>query len=382
MTISRLFKNILGTSLLAGALLLAPQAAQARVFVSVGFAPPAIPVYEQPEIPGDGYIWTPGYWAYMDDGYEWVDGAWVLAPYTGALWTPGYWGYANDAYFWNAGYWGPSVGYYGGINYGFGYFGVGFYGGYWNHGAFFCNREYNHFGGGYRGHYSYSQRVGNYDRRPGGSSFARGGFDRDRGGSLNHGNSFARGVGNGFGENGGRSFAGNGSAGRVAVNRGGGNFNGGNSFARGANNGAGQNGGRQIAGVGRNGYDGGNAGIRNGGDSFARNQNNGYPATGSRGGFGQSRPEAPARSFGGGGNFSSNLRQPQGGSFQGNAGRSFAAPQQSSPRAGSGFQGGARPSSGGFQGGGGARPSSGGFQGGGGGGFHGAGGGGSHGGHR
>ena len=178
--ISRLLKTTLkatlGTAMLAGALFLAPQAAQARVFVSIGFAPPAIPVYAQPVCPGDGYIWTPGYWAYTDDGYQWVDGAWVLAPYSGALWTPGYWGFGDSGYFWNAGYWGPAVGYYGGINYGFGYFGTGFYGGYWNHGAFFYNREYNHFGDhGFRN--VYDQRVSGFDGRPGGTSFARASFN-------------------------------------------------------------------------------------------------------------------------------------------------------------------------------------------------------------
>ena len=45
-------------------------------------APPAIPDYQQPPAPGDGYIWTPGYWAWTADGYQWVQGAWVLAPYT------------------------------------------------------------------------------------------------------------------------------------------------------------------------------------------------------------------------------------------------------------------------------------------------------------
>ena len=55
-------------------------------------APPAIPDYDQPPCPGDGYIWTPGYWAWGPDGYYWVNGAWVLPPYAGALWTPGYWG--------------------------------------------------------------------------------------------------------------------------------------------------------------------------------------------------------------------------------------------------------------------------------------------------
>ena len=138
-----------------------PQAAQASVFVSVGIAPPAIPVYTQPLCPGDGYIWTPGYWAYGDAGYYWVDGAWVLAPYSGGLWTPGYWGYGPAGYFWNAGYWGRSIGYYGGINYGFGYFGTGFYGGYWNGGHFFYNRAYGNFGGGFRGNF-YNRPVAGF----------------------------------------------------------------------------------------------------------------------------------------------------------------------------------------------------------------------------
>src|SRR6185437_16288357 len=115
------------------ALLLAvlPLAANAGVFVSVTIAPPVLPVYELPAVPGPGYVWTPGYWAWADGGYYWVPGTWVLAPSPGLLWTPGYWGFADGIYLWHAGYWGPHVGFYGGINYGFGYSGVGFHGGYW-----------------------------------------------------------------------------------------------------------------------------------------------------------------------------------------------------------------------------------------------------------
>jgi hypothetical protein len=39
------------------------------------------------------------------------------------------------------GFWGPHIGFYGGINYGFGYFGVGFVGGRWDGGHFFYNRD-------------------------------------------------------------------------------------------------------------------------------------------------------------------------------------------------------------------------------------------------
>ncbi len=114
--------------------------AQIGIGISVRIAPPALPVYAQPICPGPGYLWTPGYWAWSDDGgYYWVPGTWVIAP-VGMLWTPGYWGFAGGVYGWHAGYWGPHVGFYGGINYGFGYGGVGFFGGEWRGGAFFYNR--------------------------------------------------------------------------------------------------------------------------------------------------------------------------------------------------------------------------------------------------
>jgi hypothetical protein len=114
--------------------------AQVRVGVAITIAPPELPLYEQPICPGDGYLWTPGYWAYGDDDYYWVPGTWVLAPEVGFLWTPGYWGWGDGGYVFYDGYWGPQVGFYGGINYGFGYFGHGFEGGRWDNGHFFYNR--------------------------------------------------------------------------------------------------------------------------------------------------------------------------------------------------------------------------------------------------
>jgi len=115
----------------------------AGVSVSVTIAPPVLPVYEQPPCPGDGYIWTPGYWNYGPDGYFWVPGTWATPPTVGLLWTPGYWGWHEGAYLWNAGYWGPHVGFYGGVNYGFGYVGTGYAGGYWRGRNFFYNRSVN-----------------------------------------------------------------------------------------------------------------------------------------------------------------------------------------------------------------------------------------------
>jgi WXXGXW repeat (2 copies) len=75
--------------------------------------PPQLPEYDQPPCPGDGYIWTPGYW-----------------------------GYTGGRYAYYPGHWGTHIGYYGGINYGFGYIGTGYEGGYWNSGHFTYNRAY------------------------------------------------------------------------------------------------------------------------------------------------------------------------------------------------------------------------------------------------
>jgi hypothetical protein len=132
--------------MLAGFTLPGIASAQIGVGISVGFGPPELPVYEQPICPGDGYIWTPGYWAWDDDvqDYYWVPGTWVLAPQPGYLWTPGYWGWGGNAFFFHEGYWGPVVGFYGGIDYGFGYTGRGYYGGRWDHDHFYYNREVNH----------------------------------------------------------------------------------------------------------------------------------------------------------------------------------------------------------------------------------------------
>ena len=129
--------------LLALAIPFLATASFAQVGVAITVAPPELPAYEQPLCPGDGYIWTPGYWAWGDDDYYWVPGTWVMAPEVGFLWTPGYWGWGGEGFFFNEGYWGPFVGFYGGINYGFGYFGHGYEGGRWNNGRFFYNTTMN-----------------------------------------------------------------------------------------------------------------------------------------------------------------------------------------------------------------------------------------------
>ena len=128
---------------LAATALSIPSPTSAQVAVSITIAPPPLPVYEQPPLPVDGWIWAPGYWAWGPDGYFWVPGTWVEAPEVGLLWTPGYWAWSDGIYLWNAGYWGPVIGFYGGVNYGFGYFGHGYEGGYWRDREFFYNSTVN-----------------------------------------------------------------------------------------------------------------------------------------------------------------------------------------------------------------------------------------------
>jgi len=130
-------KHIALAALLFAGLPLASSFAQVGVSISVG--PPVLPVIEQPPCPVEGYLWTPGYWGYSDVGYYWTPGIWVEPPEVGLLWTPPYWGYSNGVYLFNDGYWGPNVGFYGGIDYGFGYFGSGYYGGRWDGNVFRYN---------------------------------------------------------------------------------------------------------------------------------------------------------------------------------------------------------------------------------------------------
>jgi hypothetical protein len=97
--------------------------------LSTSTAPPPLPNEDQTPCPEEGDLWTPGYWAWDGVAYNWVPGVWESPPRLGVFWTPGYWAYAGTVFVFHRGYWGPRVGYYGGINYGFGYGGIGYVGG-------------------------------------------------------------------------------------------------------------------------------------------------------------------------------------------------------------------------------------------------------------
>jgi hypothetical protein len=100
----------------------APPLADESVTEQATYPPPPLPDYDQPPAPEPGYIWNPGMWQWGVAGYYWVPGTWVAPPAVGMLWTPGYWAPAGGVYVYHVGHWGAHVGYYGGVNYGHGYF--------------------------------------------------------------------------------------------------------------------------------------------------------------------------------------------------------------------------------------------------------------------
>lgn len=153
--------------ILTAAILVLWSTAFARAGKLIATPPPDLPLYEQPPCPNDtddssicppdGYIWTPGYWAW-DEDYYWVPGTWVFAPEVGDFWTPGYWSWSDGGYVFHQGYWGKSVGFYGGIDYGFGYPGHGFEGARWDDGWLHYNAAVNRVNTGRVG-FSYNMPV-------------------------------------------------------------------------------------------------------------------------------------------------------------------------------------------------------------------------------
>ncbi|MGC1379798.1 MAG: hypothetical protein WA814_02100 [Candidatus Baltobacteraceae bacterium] len=131
MRISRLLAALIAASLFTAIPVPSPAQFSVGVGATIGAPPPLLPLYAQPPAPAPNYQWNPGYWGWGTVGYYWVPGSWVPAPRRGLYWTPGYWRHTGARYEWSQGFWGPSVGFYGGVNYGFGYFGTGFVGGIW-----------------------------------------------------------------------------------------------------------------------------------------------------------------------------------------------------------------------------------------------------------
>jgi hypothetical protein len=117
-------------ALLRTALFVWPLAALADIELSINIAPPPLPVYEQPPVPTEGYLWTPGYWMYVLRVISGCRALGLNRP-AGAGLDARLLGWSNALYVWNSATAGRNVGFYGGVNYGYGYYGRGYEGGYW-----------------------------------------------------------------------------------------------------------------------------------------------------------------------------------------------------------------------------------------------------------
>src|ERR1700683_5630287 len=132
--------------------------------VSSVATPPPLPEEDQPALSEDGSLWTPGYWYWRDQGYFWIPGAWLRPPQVGVLWTPAYWGFTGTVFVFHPGHWGSTVGFYGGVNYGYGYFGNGYTGGHWIGNSFAYNSAVNHLNP-VVAHHTYAESVPNQGSR-------------------------------------------------------------------------------------------------------------------------------------------------------------------------------------------------------------------------
>jgi len=132
--------------------------------VSSPATPPALPQEDQPMLSQDGSLWAPGYWYWRDQAYVWMPGAWVRPPRVGLLWTPAYWNSTGTVFVFHPGHWASTVGFYGGVNYGYGYFGNGYTGGHWIGNSFAYNSAVNHVNPAVA-HHMYAESVPNQGSR-------------------------------------------------------------------------------------------------------------------------------------------------------------------------------------------------------------------------
>jgi len=134
-------------TLLAFAISLIPASSYAGVFVSVNFGPRFYPSMFNRFVHNPASCGLPatGPTALTaTTGFPAPGCRLPISALSGLLAT----GAGGGLYVFHPGYWGRHVGYYGGVNYGFGYMGIGFAGGMWRGGAFAYNAAVVHVGVG------------------------------------------------------------------------------------------------------------------------------------------------------------------------------------------------------------------------------------------
>ncbi len=92
---------------LAASLLCCSMAAPAfsQIGVYIGTPPPPLRYEVQPPIPGEGYVWTDGYWNWGGNRYIWVPGRWQRPPYAGAYWSHPHYDHYDRGWQMHEGHW-------------------------------------------------------------------------------------------------------------------------------------------------------------------------------------------------------------------------------------------------------------------------------------
>jgi hypothetical protein len=80
-----------------------PIASEARVYATVGIAPPP-PRVEVVPTARRGHVWAPGYWEWRGRHHVWVKGHWVPAR-VGYRWVPHHWVERNGRWYMERGHW-------------------------------------------------------------------------------------------------------------------------------------------------------------------------------------------------------------------------------------------------------------------------------------
>ena len=98
--------SVLAPVLLIGWLVAPPALAQQeKVIVEeiIPIPPDEIEVIE--EMPGEDYLWVPGYWERDPGKWTWIKGRWEKPPHEKAHWRKGHWHWQHGKWHWTRGHW-------------------------------------------------------------------------------------------------------------------------------------------------------------------------------------------------------------------------------------------------------------------------------------
>lgn len=68
-------------------------------------APPPPREETRPPMPGPGYVWCAGHWAWQGGAHVWVPGRWVVPPRRSAEWIPPHWQHTPGGWRFVPGHW-------------------------------------------------------------------------------------------------------------------------------------------------------------------------------------------------------------------------------------------------------------------------------------